>query len=400
MRTGTLGVSSLLRTMTALCVLALLAVSGCSVIGDAGSDVPSSGSIPPTAPKVSGPAILGTVTDTAGHVGAGATVTVMVVLRSSEQALRDAKAIFTLGLGCLDTQGCTAPSAHGMVAADGHFAVAVPHGITDKDGLAVTVEAARGADSRVSTTLLLPPSAVSGATVSVPLAADPATLRVSANHASVQPPSVTGAGTGGTVELDQVDNGDSQAVAGEAETDVSGGFDIRLLEDAKAMLVSHQSGTVHSLPAEYSSSLVVTGHVIPGSRGADCVVEDSRGGALPQHPCGLTNGILDQQWQPQDDPACADGPCPGTPQGDHRDVTVVLPKPTSATLLVVRGCGFTCQVQVSADGTNFGPFSGPPQDGPDSEYVETLPGPPVAAVRVETATGGFFDSLQQVSVFS
>jgi hypothetical protein len=166
------------------------------------------------------------------------------------------------------------------------------------------------------------------------------------------------------------------------------------------MLVSHQSGTVHSLPAEYSSSLVVTGHVIPGSRGADCVVEDSRGGALPQHPCGLTNGILDQQWQPQDDPACADGPCPGTPQGDHRDVTVVLPKPTSATLLVVRGCGFTCQVQVSTDGKNFGPLSGAQQDSVESAYVQQLPGLPVAAVRVQTDTGGFFDSLRQVSVFS
>jgi hypothetical protein len=383
-----------------LCVLALLAASGCSVIGDAGSDVPSSGPIPPTAPTVSGPAILGTVADAAGHIGAGATVTVVVVLRSSEQLSRDAKAIFTLGLGCLDTQGCTAPSAHGIVAADGHFAVAVPHGLTDKDGLAVTVEAARGAGSRVSTTLLLPPSATSGATVSVPLAADPATLRVNANHASLQPPSVTGAEPGGTVEMNQLDNGDSQPVAGEAETDVSGGFDIRLLEDGKAMLVSNQSGTVNSLPAEYSSSLVVTGHMIPSSRGAGCVVEDSHGGALPQHPCGLTNGALDQPWQPQDDPACAGGPCPGTLQHDHRDVTIVLPTPANATLLVVRGCGFTCQVQVSADGKNFGPLRGASHNSVDSADVETLPGLPVAAVRVQTATGGFFDSLRQVSVFS
>jgi hypothetical protein len=381
------------------CVLASLALAGCSTIGDAGTDVPSNGPIPATPPTVSGPAILGTAT---GHGGAGATVTVTVVLRSSEQAWRDAKAIFSLGLGCLDAQGCTAPSAHGIVAANGNFAVAVPHGLTDKDGLAVTVEATRGTDSRVATTLLLPPSAANGATVSVPLATDPAVLGVSANRARLRPPSVAGASTtGGTVAMDHIDaNNDSRPVADATETDVSSGFDIRLLEDGKAMLVSHQSGSVNGLPAEYSSSLVVTGHAIPGSRGAGCAVEGSDGAALPQHPCELTNGAVDQQWQPQDDPACTEGPCPGTLQNNHRDVTVLLPKPIDATLLVVRGCGFTCQVQVSADGRNFGPFSGPPRDSTDSEYVETLPGLPVASVRVETATGGFFDSLQQVSVFS
>lgn len=389
-------------TAAAACVLASLAVAGCQSIGDAGSDVPGDGPVPATPSAVSGPAILGTATDTAGHLDAGATVTVAVVLRQSEQASRDAKAIFSLGLGCLDTQGCTAPSARGIVAADGRFAVPVPHGLTAKDGLAVTVEATRGTDARVSTTLLLPTSATRGATVSVPLAAGPAVLRVSANRAMLQPPSVTGASTaGGTVEMDQVDTGsDAQPVAGDAETDVGNGFDIRLLEDGKAMLVSHQTGSVNGLPAEYSSSLVVTGHAVPGSRGAGCAVEDSHGKALPQHPCGLTDGALDQQWQAQDDPACAEGPCPGTLQRDHRDVTVLLSKPIDATLLVVRGCGFTCRVQVSADGKNFGPFSGPPRDSTDSEYAERLPGLPVAAVRVETATGGFFESLQQVSVFS
>ena len=390
------------RRMVAVCVLMSLTAAGCSGIGDAGTDIPSNGPIPATPPTISGPAILGAVTDSAGHLGAGATVTVMVVLRSSEQAWRDAKAILSLGLGCLDTQGCTAPRAQGIVAADGHFAVAVPHGLTDKDGLAVTVEATRGTDARVSTTLLLPASAVTGANVSVPLAADPAVLDVSANRATLRPPPVAGASaTGGTVELDQLrTSNDDQPFSGATQTDVSGGFDIRTLEDGKAMLVSHQTGSVNGLPAEYSSSLVVTGHAIPGSRGAGCSVEDSHGAALPQRPCGLTNGVLDQQWQPQDDPACADGPCPGTLQSDHRDVTVLLPKPIEATLLVVRGCGFTCQVQVSADGKTFGPFSGLPLNSTDNEYVETLPGLPVAAVRVETATGGFFDSLRQVSVFA
>ena len=380
----------------------MLAIAACSAIGDAGTDVPDDGPIPATPPAVSGPAILGTAPDSAGHLDAGATVTVMVVLKSSEQAWRDAKAFLSLGLGCLDTQGCSAPSARGMVAADGRFAVAVPHGLTDKDGLAVTVEANRGTDARVSTTLLLPATATAGATVSVPLAADAAVLNVDANHAALRPPPVTGASTGGTVQMDHLSTtSDNQPFADDTETDVSNGFDIRLLEDGKAMLVSHQTGSVNGLPAEYSSSLVVTGHAIPGSRGAGCTVEDSHGGALPQNPCGLTNGTLDQDWEPQDDPACTNGPCPGTAQNDHRDVTVLLSKPLAATLLVVRGCGFTCRVQVSADGTNFGPFTSAPQDnGTENDFVQTLPGLPVAAVRVETATGGFFDSLRQVSVFS
>ena len=393
-------ISAVSAVSVTACVLAALA--GCANIRDAGNGVPLSGTTPATAPAVSGPAIRGTAIDTAGHVGAGVTVTVAVVLRPSEQAWRDAKAFLSAGLGCLDTQGCSAPSAQGVVAADGHFAVAVPHGVTDKDGLAVTVEATRGADARVATTLLLPASAVSGASLSVPLAADAAVLEVTGNHAALRSPAVTGAGIArATVEMDQVDTSDGEPVSGDAETDVDNGFDIRELEDGRAMLVSRQTGTVDGLPAEYSASLVVTGHAVPESRGAGCVIEDSHGKALPQHPCGLTNGGLDQQWQPQDDPACVDGPCPGSFQNDHRDVTVLLPKPIDATLLVVRGCGFTCRVQVSANGQTFGPFSGPPDDSDtNNEYVVALPGLTVAAVRVETATGGFFDSLQQVSVFS
>lgn len=399
------------RTISAISAIAatvciLTSLAGCSMtrIGDAGDSdsVPQSVSIPATPAAVSGPAIRGTAVDTAGRAGAGATVTVTVVLRQSEQAQRDAKAIFSLGLGCLDKQGCSAPSAHGVVARDGHFAIPVPHGLTDKDGLAVTVEAARGSDARVSTTLLLPPSAVSGASVTVPLASDAAALKVNGHHAALRPPAVTGADAAGTtIELRQLSANDSDPGVRATETDVSGGFDIRVLEDGRAMLVSHQTGTADGVPAQYSASLVVTGHAVPDSRSAGCVIEDSHGGPLPQHPCGLTNGALNQQWQPQDDPACASGPCPGTLQNKHRDVTVLLQKPIDATLLVVRGCGFTCRVQVSADGKNFGPFSEPPDDSSTNyEYIKTLPGLPIQAVRVETSTGGFFDSLQQVSVFS
>lgn len=379
--------------------LVLVLLTGCSRIGGAGSSVPRTGSIPASPAAVTGPAIRGSAIDTSGRVPAGATVVVTVVLASSEQAERDAKAIFTLGLGCLDEQGCSAPSARGIVAADGRFAVSVPHGRTGKDGLAVTIEAARGTGATVSTTLLLPASALGGANVSVPLAAGPAVLKVNGHRAALKPPAVAGANAAGeTVEMDEVGASD---VAGGTESDVSSGLDTRVLEDGRAMLISRQTGTVDGFPAQFAASLIVTGHEVPPSRGAACSVEDSRGGALPQHPCGLTNGALGQRYWPfQDDPACVDGgPCPGTIQNSHRDVVVFLSKPIDATLLVVRGCGFTCRVQVSADGKNFSSFNGPSDGTTDTEYVQALPGRPVAAVRVETATGGFFDSLRQVSVF-
>jgi hypothetical protein len=310
-------------------------LAGCAGTGgDAGSSVPLSGSVPASPAQVTGPAIRGTATDAAGHVGAGATVTVTVVLRASEQAWRDAKAFFGLGLGCLDKQGCSAPGAQAIVAADGRFAVPVPHRITDEDGVAVTVETAHGSAARVSTTLLLPASATSGANVAVPLAADPARLEVTGHHATLRPPPVSCAEiTSGTVEMNALATGDDAPVAGASAFDTSQGFDVRVLEDGRAMLVSRQAGTVNGRPARFSASLVVTGHAVPESRGAGCSVEDSRGDALKQHPCGLTNGTLDQEWQPHDDPACVNGPCPGTNQNDHRDVTVQVAEPIDATLL-------------------------------------------------------------------
>jgi hypothetical protein len=80
-------------------------------------------------------------------------------------------------------------------------------------------------------------------------------------------------------------------------------------------------------------------------------------------------------------------------------VTLALAPPVGADLLVVRGCGFTCTVRLSADGTSFGPPTGPADDALGDTYVLPLPTAPGAAVRVETATGGFFDSLREVSVF-
>jgi hypothetical protein len=383
-------------------VLSLALTAGCvGTIGDAGDTTPHRGPVPATPTPVSGPAIRGSVIDARGHAAAGATVTVTTVLRSSERTERDLKALFSLGLGCFDTQGCSAPRATGVVAKSGGFALPVPHGMTDRDQLALSVTAARGTGATVETTLILPASANDGLTVAaVPLAAQPATLDREGDRARFRAPAVRGAGAVTSVAMYAVVDGEEDP-ADEDATDVSGGFDTRLLEDGDEMLVGHQTGHVNGWPAMFSASLVVTGHDVPASRGAACFVEGSRGQRIAQHPCGLTNGELDAAWSPTDDPACDDGPCPGTAQSEHRDVTIVLPRPIAASLLVVRGCGFTCQVQISGDGTDFGPLRGPGDDTSANTdmYVEALPGTRVAAVRVRTATGGFFDSLRQVSVF-
>jgi hypothetical protein len=383
-------------------ILGSATLTGC--VGGVGLD-PGSGplptaSIPATPPPVSGPAIRGSATDTRGRAAAGASVTVTKVLRTGERLSRDAKAWMTLGLGCLDAQGCSAPTQRTLVAADGHFAVPVPRGVTEHDGLAVTVLAARGEGARVQTTLMLPASANSGQTLqNVPLAADAPTLERAGNREILHPPAVPGAGNLGVTLRQLAAPGADGAAITSAETDASRGFDRRVLEDGRALLVSRQTGTSAGLPALYSTSLVVTGHAVPPSRGAGCVIEGSRGQNLVQQTCGLTDGNLDHAWTPQDDPACTDGPCPGTLQSSHRDVTVLLPHRLNATLLVVRGCGFTCRIRLSLDGRTFGSGYGPPSGDTSDLYVLPLPASPVAAVRVETATGGFFDSLREVSVY-
>jgi hypothetical protein len=390
--------------LTFVFVLAAAALTGCvgGVGLDPGSGPLPTGPIPATPSPVSGPAIRGSAADTRGRVAAGASVAVTKVLRTSERFTRDVKAWTTLGLGCLDAQGCSAPTRRAIVAADGRFAVPVPQGITDRDGLAVTVLAARGDNARVQTTLMLPASANSGQTLpNVLLAADAPTLERSGNRESLRPPTVPGVAGDLDVTLRQLAApGDNAAAVASAQIDASRGFDPRVLEDGKALLTSRQTGTVAGLPALYSTSLVVMGHDVPPSRGAKCVIEGSRGQSLVQQPCGLTDGNLNDAWKPQDDPACASGPCPGAPQSSHRDVTILLPHPLNGTLLVVRGCGFTCRIQVSGDGRTFGPASAPPDDGGTSDlYVLPLYGKPIAVVRVETATGGFFDSLREVSVY-
>ncbi len=94
------------------------------------------------------------------------------------------------------------------------------------------------------------------------------------------------------------------------------------------------------------------------------------------------------------------GPCPGTAQDQVRDVTVVLAHPMVADLIVVRGCGFTCQVAVSADGSTFGAWRQAPQAaGTAGTFADQVPAQRVVAVRVQTATGGFFTALRQVSVW-
>jgi hypothetical protein len=79
-------------------------------------------------------------------------------------------------------------------------------------------------------------------------------------------------------------------------------------------------------------------------------------------------------------------------------VTVTLDHPLRASLLVVRGC-VGCTVLTSPDGRAFSRVATVPFGNSDDVLVQALPGARVAAVRVQTDTGGFFSSLREVSVF-
>jgi hypothetical protein len=184
----------------------------------------------------------------------------------------------------------------------------------------------------------------------------------------------------------------SSATADFTETPVKLPFDLRVAEDSRLLVSAHQAAKIGDRPVTLSATSVVVGPAVPASRNAPCRVTDSKGKALVQQPCGLTDGILGTAWTPKDDPACREGPCPGTAQHDHRDIYVTLPAAVPATLLVVRGCGFTCSVMVSPDA---------PDDaaGTDGFYVQTLSGAPVTVIHIRTATGGFFSKLREVSVF-
>jgi hypothetical protein len=177
-------------------------------------------------------------------------------------------------------------------------------------------------------------------------------------------------------------------------------FDLRLGEDSRLLIAAAQPAKVGKYTATLSATRVISGATVPGSRGAGCTVTDSQGKPIKQKHCGLTDGALGVAWMPEDDPACAGGPCPGTAQKDHRDVLITLRKPIDATLLVVRGCGFTCTVTVSSDGKHFRDLPAPQASGTSGFYVQTLSGLPVRYVRVRTATGGFFTSLREVSLFA
>lgn len=397
----------------ALAPLALTSVllAGCVDSGpnaeDAGPVDPAS--VPATAAQVDGPAIRGTVRDTAGKEIPGARVSVTLLRSKDERASIGIGAAFSLGLSCFaEKRGCRAPNADGVSAADGTYAIAMPKNNGDAPvGIAVSVVAPVGdnADDRVGTTVTLPAKAAAGATFDVPVASTPLKLnKQGANQLRVAMPDTRQAIPNGAVSVTltqlPAEGNVSNATADFTETPAKLPFDLRIAEDSRLLVAAHQEAKIGDRPVTLSATSVLTGTAVPASRDAACRVTDSKGKPLAQSPCGLTDGILGATWTPTDDPACANGPCPGTAQNDHRDLYVTLPQAVNATLLVVRGCGFTCTVMVSSDGKTFRELPAPASAaGTDGFYIQTLSGKPVKVVHIRTATGGFFSKLREVSVF-
>jgi hypothetical protein len=349
---------------------------------------------------VSGPAVTGVVRDTAGRPVAGATVSVEVEQSTAEHVSDVFKALSSVGILCGIAGGCTEPKTSGYTARDGSFAVPVPRNNPQHDAYSVTVVSARGASARVGASLSLPRSTRRGLRVGavVVAAGSPRLVRRGGRNQVVAPAlPARFRSTAAAAEL-QVEAGNPPVVDGDPTT-VTDGYDPLVMEDEHLLLTTGQTGVEHGRPAIFSSSLDVHGATVPASRGAACYVEGSRGERITQQTCGLTDGVLDTDWRPTDDPRCAVGPCPGRAQHDHRDVTVVLRHPVRGRLLVVRGCT-GCSVAVSPDRHHFTTVATQPFGSSSDLLVTPLAGRLVAAVRVQTDTGGFFDSLREVSVFS
>lgn len=395
------------RPLLALLV-AGLALAGCSDRGgDAGSVAPvDPRSVPAHAAPVAGPAVSGTVRTPDGRPVPGARVEVTLIRSKAERTSVGIGAAFTLGFTCLvDKRGCRPPHNEATTATDGGFAVAMPvnNGATPI-GVAVGVVAGADSASRVGTTIVLPAKARAGAKVDVPIASGALRLTRTGDALRVKMPAVKGASPVGApaVSLTQLAaEGDVKAATADfSETPVRLPFDLRTAEDSRLLVVARQAARIAGRDATLSATNVLAGSAVPASRNASCSLTDSRGKARPQKPCGLTDGILGASWTPDDDPRCAQGPCPGKAQNDHRDVVVRLAKAVPARFLVVRGCGFTCVVTVSSDGKHYRELPAPAAgSGTQGFYVQPLAGAKVLTVRIRTATGGFFTSLREVSLF-
>lgn len=353
--------------------------------------------VAPHATAVKGPAVRGVVRDPAGRPVAGATVTVAVSPNGGEQFVSAAKAFSSLGLLCFT--GCTPPHDSAYSARDGSFALAVPGPNPEHDKYTLTVTNPQGETARETSSLLLPRRTRHGLSVrSVLVAARPLTIRRTPGRYFVVPPPLPGAAALSSPESSLEQERGSPPVADGGTVAASAGYDPRVVEDEHMLATTVRTGRDGRYPAIFSATAQVTGDRVPPSRGSSCWVVGSRGQHIRQRRCGLTDGVLDRDWQPADDPRCADGPCPGHRQAEHRDVTVVFRHAIDATLLVVRGCD-GCSAMVSRDGRQFAPVGREPFGSANDIFVRRLGGEPVRAVRIQTDTGGFFDGLREVSVW-
>jgi hypothetical protein len=391
--------------MAVALVVGLITLLGCQDTGgDAGNTAPADpADLPAHAVAPEGPAMTGTVRDAYGHAVPAAQVTVTLMRSTGERSEIGLEATFSLGLSCLvEKRGCQAPTSTGTSAADGSFAVPMPtnNGATPV-GVGLSAVAALADAARVGTELVLPATDRNGAKVDIPIAAKSMSPEHHGTAMTVTMPPVVGAITTAPSELTVTQlaaNGTTaDATTDFSQTKVHQPFDTRLAEDSRLLLTGRQTARINGSDAMLSATQIVTGDAVPISRGAACSLTDSEGKARPRHPCGLTDGVLGASWTPDDDPACAKGPCPGTAQHDHRDMLITLPRSVTARLLVIRGCGFTCSVTVSADGKTYRDLPAPGSQTVQGFYVQMLSGKPVRYVRVRTAIGAFFDLARGVN---
>ena len=311
------------------------------------------------------------------------------------------------GLGCFDVVGCTAPTSEGRVAQDGRFEVAVPKGQTEQDDLSLTILGQHGIDRtgghHGDASLCRPPRG---------RRRDHSTGRQRRLADQRQPASPTTSpapvlGASGIPAVTHVQSGRASAARQNSSwsqspaQDVSSGYDPRVVEDGRGLARRHgrwvrRDGS-RRLHVELAGRAARS---IPPSRGAPCVGRGQRGPAdrtaslrIDQRdarhrvdPSTTTRSVVRAPAPAPPEPrARRDGrPGPSDPGDAHSGPGMRLHLPGRVEHR-------RRHLRIVAPGS------------PGRRHRESSSPLPslvrsVTAVRVQTATGGFFSSLRQVSV--
>jgi hypothetical protein len=184
-------------------------------------------------------------------------------------------------------------------------------------------------------------------------------------------------------------------------------FDARLLEDstgtvaveayARAMKVTPAEGTEIDLVWSTGRWPYAGAAGAPLSRGKGCFAYDAHGAAVAQAGCRLTDGDYHTAFDPKTETCAASSGCA---PARHDRAVVDLGSPAPVTLVALRGCSQTCDVETSTDARTwrFVGSGSAPDDSEGGDVAVELASP-VNARYVRVTDSGSVDRLTEVSVW-